>query len=160
MRINAKEISFSRAKAIQQRMQRRSSYDRVFLGLIRKVDEGTENEALGGPFDVEKLRRPDLPSAIWEVLEACSDVLPSELPKGVLPVRMGHEFKIDLEDETPPIHRPLYKLSSFELTEAKKQIQQMLEQEFIRHSDSLMEPTCYLYPRKTVAFGFASTTVG
>ena len=45
---------------------------------------------------------------------------------------MCHEFKIDLEDETPPIHRPLYKLSPLELTEAKNQIQEMLEHEFIR----------------------------
>ena len=64
-------------------MQRGSNDDRVFLGLIRKVDEGTENEALGGPSDMEKLRRPDLPSAIEEVLEAYSDVFPSELPNGV-----------------------------------------------------------------------------
>ena len=26
-----------------------------FLGLIRKVDEGTEDDAIGGPSDVEKL---------------------------------------------------------------------------------------------------------
>ena len=76
----------------------------------------------GGPSDVEKLRRADLPSMIWEVLEQYSDVFPSELPMGVPPVRMGHEFKIDLEDETPPIHRPLYKLSPLELEEAKRQI--------------------------------------
>ena len=41
-----------------------------------------------------------------------------------LPVREGHEFKIDLEDEVPPIHRPLYKMSPLELKEAKKQIEQ------------------------------------
>ena len=75
------------------------------------MEEGTEDDVIGGPSDVEKLRRPDLPSTIWEVLETYSDVFPSELPKGVPPVRMGHEFKIDLEDETPPILRPLYKLS-------------------------------------------------
>ena len=40
----------------------------------------------------------------------------------------------DLEEETPPIHRPLYKLSPLELTEAKNQIQEMLEHEFIRPS--------------------------
>ena len=106
------------------------------MGLVRKVDEGTEEEAHGGPFDVEKLRRPNLPSGIWEVLEAYSDVFPSELQKGVPLVRMGHEFKINLEDETLPIHRPLYKCSPLELTGAKNQIQEMLEHEFIRPSDS------------------------
>ena len=63
-RANAKEFSFISAKAIQRRMQLRSSNDRVFLGLIWKVDEGTENEALGGPSDVENLRRLDLSSAL------------------------------------------------------------------------------------------------
>ena len=43
---------------------------------------------------------------------------------------------IDLEDDTPPVHRPLYKLSLLELEEAHKQIQYMLEHGFIRPSDS------------------------
>ena len=83
------------------------------------MEERTEEEAVGGPLDVEKLRRPDLSSPIWEVLEAYSDVFRSELPQGVPLVRTGHEFKINLEDETLPIHRPLYKLSPLELNEAK-----------------------------------------
>ena len=121
---------------MKKQIQWRTSDDSVFLGLVRKVDEGIEDDAIGGPSDMEKLRRPDLPSAIWEVLETHSDVFPSELPKGVPPVRTGHEFKIDLEDETLPIHRTLYKLSPLELTEAKNQIQEILEHEFIRPSDS------------------------
>ena len=118
------------------------------------MDEGTEDDAIGGPSDVEKLRRPDLPSAIWEVLETYSDVFPSELPKGVPPVRMGHEFKIDLEDETPPIHRPLYKLSPLELTEAKNQIQEMLEHEFIRPSDSPYGAPVLFVPKKDGSLRF------
>ena len=43
------------------------------------------------------------------------------------PVRQGHQFQIDLQDETPPVHRPMYKLSPLELEEAKMQIQYMLE---------------------------------
>ena len=74
-------------------------------------DPRTEEAIPGAPYDVEKLKRPDLPTIIWEVLKRYSDVFPSELPKGVPPARMDHEFKIDLEDKTPPIHRPLYKLS-------------------------------------------------
>ena len=30
-------------------------------------------------------------------------------------MREGHEFKIDLEDEVPPVHLPLYKMSLLEL---------------------------------------------
>ena len=49
---------------------------------------------------------------------------------------MGHEFRIDLEDDTPPLHRPFYKLSLLELEEAYKQIQYMLKHGFIHPSDS------------------------
>ena len=49
---------------------------------------------------------------------------------------MGHEFGIDLEDDTPPVHRPLYKLSVLELEEAHKYIQYMLEHGFIHPLDS------------------------
>ena len=44
---------------------------------------------------------------------------------------MGHEFRIDLEDDTPPVHRPLYKLSPLELEEAHKQIQYMLDSDSV-----------------------------
>ena len=49
-----------------------------------------------------------------------------DLPLGLLPVRMGHEFKIELEDDIPPIHKPIYKLSTLKVEETKKQIQYML----------------------------------
>ena len=51
-------------------------------------------------------------------------------------MRQGHEFKIDLEENAPPVHRPLYKMSPLELEEAKKQIESMLEHGFVRPSDS------------------------
>ena len=56
---------------------------------------------------------------------------PQDLPLGLPPVRQGHEFKIDLEDDVAPVHRPLYKMSPLELEEAKKQIESMLEHGFI-----------------------------
>ena len=49
---------------------------------------------------------------------------------------MGHEFKIELEDHTPLIHRPIYKLSPLELEEAKKQVQYMLKHSYIQPSIS------------------------
>ena len=56
-------------------------------------------------------------------------------------MREGHEFKIDLEDEVPPVHRPLYKMSPLELEEAKNQIESMLEHGFVRPSDSVVKPS-------------------
>ena len=52
-----------------------------------------------------------LPSHIHAVLEEFDDVFPQDLPLGLPPVHQGHEFKIDLEDDVPPVHRPLYKMS-------------------------------------------------
>ena len=76
------------------------------------------------------------PSSIHAVLKEFDDVFPQDLPLGLPPVREGHEFKIDLEDEVPPVHRPLYKMSPLELEEAKKQIESMLKHGFVRPLDS------------------------
>ena len=115
---------------------------------------GTGEANVGALSDVEKLRRPDLPIFIWEVLERYKDVFPSEFPKGVPPARTGHEFKIDLEDETLPIHRPLYKLSPLDLEEAKKQIQDMLEHGFIRPSESPYGAPVLFVPKKDGSLRF------
>ena len=72
-----------------------------------------------------------LPSHIRVVLEEFDDVFPQDLPRGLPPVRQGHEFRIDLEDDVPPVHHPLDKMSPLELEEAKKQIETMLEHGFI-----------------------------
>ena len=87
-------------------------------------------------------------------------MFPQDLPLGLPLVHEGHEFKIDLEDEVPPIHRPLYKMSPLELEEVKKQIESMLKHGFIRPSDSLMVPQSCSYPRRMGAFGFVLTSVG
>lgn len=61
-------------------------------------------------------------------------IFPKDLPKGVLPKRMGHELKIDLELDTAPIVRQIYKQSPFELEESKKQIYLILGHGLIRPS--------------------------
>ena len=43
-----------------------------------------------------------------------------DLPPGLPPIRMGHEFRIDFKDDTPPVHKSLYKISPLELEEAHK----------------------------------------
>ena len=61
---------------------------------------------------------------------------------------MGHEFKIELQDDTPPIHRPIYKLSPLDLDEAKKQIQYMLKHGYIRPSISPYGVLVLFAPKK------------
>ena len=61
---------------------------------------------------------------------------------------MGHEFKIELEDDTPPMHKPIYKLSALELKEAKKQIEYVLEHGYIRPSISPYGAPVLFAPKK------------
>ena len=61
---------------------------------------------------------------------------------------MGHEFKIELENDTPPIHRLISKLSPFVLEEARKQIQCMLEHGYIRSSISPYGAPVLFAPKK------------
>ena len=69
-------------------------------------------------------------------------------------MRKGHEFKIDQEDEVPPVHRPLYKMSPLELEEAKKQIESMLEHGFISPSDSPYGVPVLFIPKKDGSLRF------
>ena len=70
--------------------------------------------------DVEKAFHEDMPESIKAILLDYKDIFPTDLPPGLPPVRMGHELKIELEDDTLPIHRPISKLSPLELEEARK----------------------------------------
>ena len=65
----------------------------------------------------------NLPEEIKAILKKYNDVFPKDLPLGLPPICKGHEFKIELEADTPLVHRPLYKLSPLELEEARKQIE-------------------------------------
>lgn len=44
------------------------------------------------------------------------DVVRQDLPLVLPPVRLGHEFEIDVQDDAVPVHRPWYELSPMELT--------------------------------------------
>ena len=95
-----------------------------------------------------------LPLPTHAVLEEFDDVFLQYLPLGLRPVREGYEFKIDLEDEVPPVHRPLYKMGPLELEEAKKQIASMLEHGFVRPSDSPCGAPILFVPKKDGSLRF------
>ena len=90
----------------------------------------------------------DLPEEIKAVLKKYDDVFPKELPPGLPHICKGHEFKIELEDDTPPVHWPLYKLSPLELEEARKEIEYILEHGFIRPSESPSGAPILFAPKK------------
>ena len=148
----ANEISASQAN----QMLKRKEVERAFLGIIRLVEE--ESKGMDAPEESTTTQKPKwdqaLPSSIRAVLEEFDDVFPQDLPLGLPPVREGHEFKIDLEDEVPPVHRPLYKMSPLELEEAKKQIESMLEHGFIRPSDSPYGAPVLFVPKKDGSLRF------
>ena len=95
-----------------------------------------------------------LPSSICAVLEEFDDVFPYDLPLGLPPVHEGHEFKIDLDDDVPLVHRLLYKMSPLELEEAKKQIESMFEHGFVRPSDSPYGTPVLFVPKKDGSLQF------
>ena len=85
----------------------------AYVAFLRKVDESAEEKVKGEqvPSDVHKIKREGLPEEIWKVCEDYANIFPSDLPKVLPPKRLGYEFKIDLEADTKPVHRPIYKLS-------------------------------------------------
>ena len=128
----------------------------AFVGILRAV-KSEEKEGQSGEdasTEVEKIKREDLPDDIWSICKEFKAVFPKDLPKGVPPKRMGHEFKIDLEPDTAPIHRPIYKLSPLELQEAKTQIDSMLEHGFIRPSQSPWGSLVLFVPKKDGSLRF------
>ena len=76
------------------------------------------------------------PPEMHEVAVVCDfpDVFPEELP-GMPPDR-SVEFVIELVPGTAPISKRPYRMPAEELTELKKQIDELMEKEFIRPSSS------------------------
>ena len=89
------------------------------------------------------LWREDLPAETKVVLNDYKDVFPKDLPLGLPPIRKGHEFKVELEDDAPPVQRLLYKLSPLELAEAKKQSSICSSMDSSDHPTLPMAPQSY-----------------
>ena len=89
-------------------------------------------------------------------LEELDDVFPVRtLPLGLPQVREGHEFKKDLEDEVPPVHHPLYKMSPLEMEEAEEANREHAQariHQTIRFSPSV--PQSCSYPKKDGSLRF------
>ena len=141
------------AKAFQQEMKLQSP---TFVGILRAVKSEDKDGQSGADTlaEVKRIKREDLPDDIWSICEEFKAVFPKDLPKGVPPRWMGHEFKIGFEPDTAPIHQPIYKLSPLELQEAKMQIDSMLEHGFIRRSQSPWGSPVLFVPKKDGSLQF------
>ena len=93
------------------RLMKKGEVERVFLAVLRGCgDEGDESGS-----DVEKLCKEGLDPGLRQVLEEYKEVFRHELPPRLPLVWKRHEFRIDLVDDEPPIHHPIYKMSPLEL---------------------------------------------
>ena len=124
--------------------------DNASLGLVQMVKEENVAEKYKGKSDLGAVHlwKEDLPTEINAVFDEYEDVFPKDLPPKLPPTRKGHEFKIELEDDVPLVHWPLYKLSPLELAQAKKQIEYMLEHGFIKPSHSPYGTPVLFAPKK------------
>ena len=111
-------------------------------------------EAATEETEIGKFFRPDLAPAIKAALEEYKDIFPQDLPPGLPPVRQGHQFRIDLKDDEPPVHKPIYKLSPLELEKARQQIQYMLEHGYMRPSQSPYGAPVLFAPKKDECLRF------
>ena len=118
------------AKAFKRAIRKREIKENTnSLGLRQKVQEPPEQVEDVAKKYKRKLDlgaiyvwREDMPECIKAVLKEYEDIFPQDLPPGLPPMRMGHEFRIDLQDDMSLVHRSLYKLSLLKLEEAHKQI--------------------------------------
>ena len=95
----------------------------IFAVLVRPYEDSSSS------------KKEDIPSEIRTILKEFSDVFPDKLPQGLPPERK-HDFKIELMEDATPQKKGLYKLSEKELQELRKQLDELLELEFIRPSKS------------------------
>src|SRR5262249_11052549 len=94
-------------------------------------DEEKEFEDYLGSLEDEK-EKPDLDSI--PVVREFSDVFPDELPG--LPPKREIDFEIELMANTEPISKAPYRMAPVKLQELKKQLQELMDQGFVRPSVS------------------------
>ena len=69
------------------------------------------------------------------MIDRFKDVFPDDLPKE-LPPKRSSDFRIQLKEGAKPVTRPPYRMSSVELSELKKQLDDLIEHGFIVPSKS------------------------
>ena len=94
------------------------------------------------------LWREDLPVEIRAVLNDSEDVFLKDLPPRLPPICKGHEFKIELENNTPPVHQPLYKLSPLELAKQRSRSSICSSMDSSDHRTLPMAPQSYSHRRR------------
>jgi hypothetical protein len=75
----------------------------------------------------------DVPKEIASIVQQFEDVMPPQLPKKLLS-RRAIDHQIELVPGTKPPSQALYRMSPMELAELRKQLEELIDSEFIRPS--------------------------
>jgi len=99
-------------------------------GVMKEIQNGAQCYMIVARIEVEKEERITVISVVREF----EDVFPEEVPD--LPPRREVDFSIDLVPGAGPVSIAPYRMAPVELVELKKQIEGLLEKQFIRLSAS------------------------
>ena len=98
-------------------------------------DETEQTAELGDSLQAENLETLKLDPKMKKILQKYKKVF-DKLPKGLPPFRETVGHTIPLQDGAAPPYRAPYRLSPLERREVQKQIQELLENNFIQPSKS------------------------
>jgi hypothetical protein len=97
-------------------------------------------------FSLEDIITP-LPRAITNLLQEFKDIFPAEIPFG-LPLLRGIEHQIDLIPDASLPNRAAYRTNPEEMKEIQRQVQELLDNGYVRESLSLCVVPVILVPKK------------
>lgn len=114
----------------EQVTQQRKNIECLYLAIVRpSIEESSTEQA------ATKLKQELVDEMVEQLLDEFRDVFPSDLPSG-LPPRRDVDHRIELVPGSTPPSRPTYRMSPKELDELKKQLQDLIEHQFIQPSKS------------------------
>ena len=99
-------------------------------GVMKEIQDGAQCYMIFARMEVEKEERIKVIPVVWEF----EDVFPEEVSG--LPPRREVEFAIDLVPGVGLVSISPYRMAPTELVELKRQIEELLEKQFIRPSAS------------------------
>ena len=117
------------------------------LSLAKFEEELQESEVVFALVGKELAGDVELPEAAVGLVSEFQDVFPEELPVGLPPLR-DIQHQIDLEPGASLPNRPHYRMSPAEHEELRRQVEELLEKEFIRESLSPCAVPALLTPKK------------